>query len=143
MRILISSCLLGCKCRHDGKIQKDNEIYKLIDDNYIVPFCPEQAGGLSTPRNPCEILNNKVIDSNNRDYTEQFMKGAKEALKLCNLFNIEYAILKSKSPSCGYGLIYDGSFSGGLVEGNGLTSQLLNDHKIKIYNELNYKNILK
>ncbi|MDL2310990.1 DUF523 domain-containing protein [Peptostreptococcaceae bacterium OttesenSCG-928-C18] len=138
MKILISSCLLGCKCRYDGITQKQNDLHKLIENNYIIPFCPEQAGGLPTPRKPCEILNNKIVSQDNEDFTNNFTSGAIETLRICKLYNIKYAILKSKSPSCGYGKIYDGTFSKTLINGNGITAKLLSDNGIKIYNELNY-----
>ena len=142
MKILVSACLLGCKCRYDGKLQKPNDIHKLIKNNCIVPFCPEQAGGLETPRIPCEIVNNKVLNKDGEDKTGEFVLGANEALNICKLFNIEYAILKSKSPSCGYGEIYDGSFTGTLSKGNGITAELLSKNGIKILNEDNYMNFL-
>lgn len=142
MKILVSACLLGCKCRYDGNLQKPNDIHKLIENNYIVPFCPEQAGGLETPRIPCEIVNNRVLNKDGKDKTKEFFLGANEALNICKLFNIEYAILKAKSPSCGYGKIYDGSFGGKLINGNGITAELLNKNGIKILNEDNYKEFL-
>ncbi|WP_100065242.1 DUF523 domain-containing protein [Miniphocaeibacter massiliensis] len=142
MKILISSCLLGCNCRYDGNTQKQNELHKLIKNNYVIPFCPEQAGGLSTPRKPCELLNGKVINNIGEDMTNMLLKGANETLKICKLYNIEHAILKSKSPSCGYGLIYDGTFSKTLIEGNGITAKLLSNNGIKIFSELNYTDLL-
>ena len=141
MKILISSCLLGCNCRYDGNSQKQNELHKLIDSNYLIPFCPEQAAGLPTPRKPCEILNNRVISSSGEDFTDIFKQGAKETLKICKLYNIEYAILKAKSPSCGYGKIHDGTFTGTLIEGTGITAKLLKDNGIQVFNELNYNKL--
>lgn len=143
MNILVSSCLLGCKCRYDGNLQKIN-IFNYLKENYcLIPFCPEQAGGLPTPRIPSEIVKGKVLNKNNIDCTKEFTNGANEALKICELFNISYAILKSKSPSCGFGEIYDGSFSGNLITGNGITGDLLYKNNIKILNENNFRDYLK
>ncbi|HHX67141.1 MAG: DUF523 domain-containing protein [Miniphocaeibacter sp.] len=142
MKILVSSCLLGCKCRYDGREQKVNISNFISDDFCLIPFCPEQAGGLPTPRIPCEIVGDKIINKNGEDKTKEFVKGANEALNLCNLFNIKYAILKSKSPSCGFGKIYDGTFSNNLIKGKGITANLLNNNGIKIFNENNFENIV-
>lgn len=142
MKILVSSCLLGCKCRYDGREQKVNISNFISEDFCLIPFCPEQAGGLPTPRIPCEIVGDKIINKNGEDKTNEFVKGANEALNLCKLFNIKYAILKSRSPSCGFGKIYDGTFSNNLITGNGITANLLNNKGIKIYNENNFKNIV-
>lgn len=142
MKILVSSCLLGCRCRYDGNLQKINIADILGEDHCLIPFCPEQAGGLSTPRVPSEIIKDKVIDRDGVDVTEEFLNGANEALNICKLFNIEYAILKSKSPSCGFGKIYDGNFTSTLIDGNGITANLLYENKINILNEDNYNELL-
>lgn len=138
MKILVSACLLGCNCRYDSKTQNKN-LKNYLPGNYcIIPFCPEQAGGLSTPRIPCEIIDNQVINKVGEDKTKEFLKGAEETLNICKLLNIKTAILKSKSPSCGFGEIYDGSFSNKIINGNGITSDLLFKNSIKIYNENNF-----
>ena len=138
MKILVSACLLGCKCRYDGKLQQKN-IAKFFSNDYcLIPFCPEQAGGLPTPRIPCEIKNKKTFNKIGEDKTTEFYKGAEETLNICKIFNIKLAILKSKSPSCGFGEIYNGNFTNTLIAGNGVTANLLYENGLNIYNENNF-----
>ncbi|MEI0517082.1 DUF523 domain-containing protein [Brachyspira murdochii] len=140
MNILVSACLLGVKCRYDGNDNKSDIIIKLISSGYnIIPVCPEQLGGLTTPRKPAEIINGKVINIDNEDVTENFIKGADEVLKLSKLYNIELAILKEKSPSCGFGEIYDGTFNKVLIKGNGICADLLSNNNVKIIGECKIK----
>lgn len=129
---IVSACLAGVKCRYDGKSNENKYVLELVSKGKALPVCPEQLGGLPTPRMPAEILNNRVITSDNKDITGLFEKGAKQAFRLCILANCDRAILKSRSPSCGFGRIYDGSFSGILVPGNGIFAEMLNDNGIKI-----------
>lgn len=133
--VLISACLLGCDCRYDGKNCYVEQIEQLKDKCILIPICPEQMGGLPTPRIPSEIQEEVVINKEGVDVTAQYSKGAKLALEYAKLNDTKYAILKSKSPSCGRGLIYDGSFTGHLIEGDGKTVQLLKENGIKIYTE--------
>src|SRR6056297_1866659 len=145
--ILISACLLGINCKYSGGNNKIKELKDLLKNETLIPVCPEQLGGLETPRNPSEIIlkndSKYVLDKNGNDLTIQFLKGAEETLKIVNIFNIKEAIFKSNSPSCGCGRIYDGTFSGRLVEGDGITSALLKANNIKIFNEINYLDKLK
>ncbi|WPX09681.1 DUF523 domain-containing protein [Anaerocellum danielii] len=130
---LISSCLIGLNTKYDGENNLREEVVERLKNEYIlIPICPEQLGGLPTPRNPCEIKNGRVIDIEGRDFTDNFYKGAYEALKLAKFFDVQIAFLKSKSPSCGCGKIYDGSFSGKLVEGNGITTVVFMQNGIKV-----------
>lgn len=137
-KIIISACLLGYPCRYDGK---KNEILlqikKLIEDPLIelIPVCPEQLGGLPTPRTGSEIIKNKVINQEGIDVTKEFQKGAEETLKIVKANYCKKVILKSKSPSCGYGQIYDGTFTRTLINGNGITTRLLLKNNIKIFTE--------
>lgn len=135
--ILISGCLLGLRCRYDedSKPLAEEKLKQLSQKYTLIPVCPEQLGGLSTPRLPCEIRDGKVIRKDGSDVTEGYSKGAYETLKLAELFGIKKAILKAKSPSCGYGRIYDGSFSGTLTDGNGITAELLVKNGIEIITE--------
>ena len=133
--ILCSACLLGIKCRYDGKDKLNKKVIELSKKKILIPVCPEQLGGLSTPREPAEQKGKRVITKSGKDVTQNFKKGAKEVLKLAKLFGIKEAILKQKSPSCGFGKIYDGSFSGKLIKGNGVTAALLKRNKIKIITE--------
>lgn len=151
MNILISACLLGTSCRYDAKSKPNQKILDLIKNPNVnlIPFCPEIYGGLPTPRTPCEITviepvemtNNttlKVVSADGIDRTFEYEKGANEALRLCKLFDIKTAILKEKSPSCGSGLIYDGTFSRKLVEGDGVTAKLLKENGIRVFGESDF-----
>ena len=131
-KILVSACLAGINCKYNGKNNENEKIIKLIKEKDVILICPEQLGGLKTPRTPAEIKNNKVINKEGIDVTEEYQTGAQEVLKIAQKFNIKTAILKSKSPSCGKGKIYDGTFSNKLIEGNGITAELLKKHGIKV-----------
>ena len=143
---IVSSCLAGINCRYDGKNHLNKDILDLVNKGEAIPLCPEILGGLETPRIPCEIIGKdefkKVINKNGLDLTKEFLNGANKVLEVCKTLNVNKVILKSKSPSCGCGEIYDGTFSGNLIKGNGLTADLLIKNNIKVYNEKNFKNIL-
>lgn len=130
--ILVSACLAGVKCRYDGRANTDKEVIKLVKQGKAILVCPEQLGGLPTPRPAAEIIKGRVKDKDGSDYTAQFKKGAQKALKIAKIVNCEKAYLKANSPSCGFGKIYDGSFSGKLIKGNGVFAGLLKKNKIKI-----------
>lgn len=134
-RILVSACLLGVPCRYDGKSVPCEGVICLKERAQLVPVCPEQLGGLATPRTPAERRGEVVVTRDGRDVTAQYRRGAQEALRLARLFGCTKAILKSKSPSCGCGLIYDGSFSGRLVPGEGVTAQLLRENGVEVRTE--------
>ena len=136
--ILISACLLGVACRYDGckKPLSAPIIEKLQQQYHLIPICPEIMGGLSTPRLPSEIQPNRtVMRSDGADVTENYQRGAQESLQLAGLFHCKLAILKEKSPSCGSGKIYDGSFSKTLTEGDGITSELFKKNGILVIGE--------
>lgn len=135
MNILVSACLLGVGCRYDGKSKPNKSIIELISQHNLIPFCPEVYGGLSTPRPPAEIADGLVKTSIGRDVTAEYKKGAEEALNIAKLFNCDMAILKERSPSCGNGEIYDGSFSGTLNSGDGITAALLKKNGIRVLGE--------
>lgn len=135
MKILISACLLGLSCRYDGQAKPVDGIDELQKKHTLIPFCPECMGGLPTPRPPAEIVGDRVINKEGADVTEAYRKGAIETLRLCKLLRCDCAILKEKSPSCGHGKIYDGTFSGTLTEGNGITAALLQKEGIPVYGE--------
>jgi len=111
----ISACIIGIDTKYDGRNNRSSLIVKLSKIINFIPFCPEQLGGMPTPRNSVEISQGKVKDKNNIDYTEKFEKGAEETLKIIKFTNCKNVILKSKSPSCGYKEIYDGNFRNKLV----------------------------
>ena len=131
--VLCSACLLGIKCRYDGKSRPDKEITSLLQKKLLIPVCPEQLGGLATPREEAEKLGNKVFTKSGEDVTQNFEKGAREALRVAKLFKAKKAFLKRKSPSCGCGLIYDGTFSKRTVRGDGVLTALLKKNKIKVF----------
>lgn len=133
--ILVSNCLLGCACRYKGDDCKNEKILELAKEHVLLGVCPEQMGGLETPRDPSEIVGDKVLSCAGRDVTAQYRKGAEAALYLATLNHVDFAILKAKSPSCGRGLIYDGTFTGNKVPGNGVTVSLLLENGIPVYTE--------
>jgi uncharacterized protein YbbK (DUF523 family) len=135
VNILVSACLLGVDCRYCGTGLLNEKVTKLKDKHNLIPVCPEQLGGLTTPRNPVELVNGLALDKNGNDYTKQFLKGAEETLKIAELLDCTTAILKSNSPSCGFGKIHDGNFEGSLVEGSGFTAAMLEEKGIKVMTE--------
>ena len=137
MNLLVSACLLGVNCRYcgDGKVSAD--VLDLRQSCALIPVCPEQLGGLPTPRPPVEISGGRAMDCGGNDRTEAFRRGAEEVLKIAKLFGCRCAVLKDKSPSCGFGRIYDGTFTGTLTDGNGFTAELLSRAGIRILNEKN------
>ena len=130
--ILVSACLCGINCKYNGKNNYNEEVFKLVKDGLAIPVCPEQLGGLTTPRIPSEIKDGRVINKEGIDVTDNFIKGANEVLELCKKLNITKVILKSKSPSCGKGKIYNGNFDGTLVEGNGVLTDILLKNNIEV-----------
>ena len=135
-KILVSACLLGINCKYNGNNNKNDKVLEYIKDKEVIPICPEIMGGLSTPRIPAEILNDKVVNSEGLDVTDSFKKGANEVLYLAKLFNVKKAILKAKSPSCGVGEIYDGTFTHTKISGDGITARLLKENNIEVITEL-------
>lgn len=142
MNLLISACLLGINCRYDGTGKLLDDIQQLKEKHHLIPICPEILGGLPTPRTPSERLDSKVVTKTGEDVTEEFLRGAQEVLKLARLFDCSYAVLKERSPSCGYGQIYDGSFTGRLIPGNGVLADLLSSHGITILGESQIKDLI-
>lgn len=150
MKILVSSCLLGEDVRYDGgnssvaynpkfTFSQKELFMDIICDNELYSFCPEVAGGLGIPRDPAEITSRekpfKVQKENGEDVTINFLLGAKKALDICQEEGIKVALLKSKSPSCGNIQTYDGTFSGTLIDSQGLTARLLSENGITVFNE--------
>jgi uncharacterized protein YbbK (DUF523 family) len=132
---LCSACLLGIKCRYDGKSARNRKVIMLLKSETLIPICPEQLGGLPTPREPAEIRGERVVTRSGKDVTENFKRGAKEVLKIAKLYGIKEAIMKQRSPSCGCGEIYDGTFSGKTIKGDGVTTTLLKKNGIKVISE--------
>lgn len=139
---MISACLLGICCRYDGASKAHPLAAALARHHTLIPVCPEQLGGLSTPRPPAERRGDRVMTERG-DVTEQYRRGAEETLKLYRLLGCEAAVLKERSPSCGYGQIYDGTFSGALTAGDGVTAALLAAHGVAVYGESRIQELLK
>ncbi len=134
-KILISACLVGDKVKYDGYSNYNEKIKLLLEKYELVPFCPEVEGGLHTPRKPSERVKDRVKMQDGRDVTRQYEKGAELAANICLYLGIKIAILKENSPSCGSHKIYDGSFSHKLVDGQGVTAELLRKKGIKVISE--------
>lgn len=142
---LVSACLCGINCRYSGDSNVNKKVIELLKKGEALPVCPEQLGGLQTPRKPCEIVGGtgkevllgmaRIIDKDGNDRTFEFVRGAQEVLNIAKMTGSKKAILKAKSPSCGCGKIYDGTFSGNKIEGNGITAQLLLENGIEVITE--------
>lgn len=133
--ILVSACLLGFRCRYDGSAAPAESVAALADRFELIPVCPEVLAGLPTPRLPAERLGSRVVRSDGADISALFALGAEKTLRIASERGVAAAILKSRSPSCGYGKIYDGSFRGVLTDGNGVTAETLIRAEIPIYCE--------
>ena len=133
--ILVSACLLGVPCRYDGTGKADERILALAKTRPLIPVCPEQLGGLPTPRPPAERHGTQVLTRDDRDVTAPFQRGAEETRRLARLFSCRIAILKANSPSCGSGQIYDGCFCGKLIPGDGMTAALLKQEGLTVLSE--------
>ena len=150
MKILISPCLIGIRTRWDESCDEIEELIQLVKSGQAVFLCPEQLGGLTTPREPSEIEPGhtaedilrgkaKILSITGTDVTEQFVVGAERILKFCQDMGIEIAILKSDSPTCGSKRTYDGTFTNTIIPGKGITAELLEQNGIKVYNEKNFQ----
>lgn len=135
-KILVSSCLLGATCRWDGSSKKNDKLIDLFDRKQFVPVCPEALAGLPTPRPACELCENNgkqlVLDKDGNDFTKEFSLGAKKALEVAKSSGAKVAYMKSGSPSCGAGTVYDGSFTGKKIAGSGIFAKLLIENGIKV-----------
>lgn len=139
MRILVSMCLLGVPCRYDGKSRPDAAVTALSAAHELVPVCPEQLGGLPTPRTPAEIREGRVIMRDGRDVSEAFARGAAEALRRALAEGCDAAILKARSPSCGAGMVYDGTFTGRRVPGEGVFARMVREAGLPVETEETYR----
>lgn len=132
MRVLVSACLYGYNCKYNGKNNLNSKIVELLKTHEVIPVCPEMFGGLSCPRIPCEKVGDRILDKEGNDCTKQFIKGAEEALNIAKEKQVDFAILQKRSPSCGNSVIYDGTFKGNLIAGNGVFAQKLQSLNIPI-----------
>lgn len=141
-KILVSACLIGVNCTYRGDNNLSLKLLELVDRFVFLPVCPEQLGGLPTPRPRAEVTTSAdwraaklVLDQFGNDVTQNYLRGAEEVLKIAKLSGVNIAILKSGSPSCGCRGIYDGTFSGVMVDGMGITAELLLKNGIEVYSE--------
>lgn len=134
-KILVSACLYGNKCRYKGDDCFNAKIAELGKDNVLIPVCAEQLGGLPTPRHPAERIGDRIISDVGVDVTEEYTKGADFVVEIAKANDVDYCILKANSPSCGKGVIYDGTFSGNKTRGNGLTCEKLLAEGFTVYTE--------
>ncbi|MFH9299502.1 DUF523 domain-containing protein [Streptomyces sp. NPDC017520] len=140
--ILVSACLRGVPCRFDGRHKASRAVEEAVEGRSVVSFCPEVAGGLPTPRRPAELVGGdghavldgtaRVVEDTGRDVTAEFVDGARRALEAARHGGCTEALLMPRSPSCGRGVVYDGSFAGELVAGDGVTAALLERHGITV-----------
>ena len=138
---LISACLCGVNCKYNGGNNLNEDCLDLLRKGKAILICPEQLGGLTTPRDPSEIISGseeKVVTKNGVDVSHNFSKGAEEVLRIAKETNIKKAILKEGSPSCGCNYIYDGSFSGKKIKGQGITSKALKDVGVDVMSDVEY-----
>lgn len=141
-KIIVSACLLGENCKYNGGNNKCDDIIALAEKFEIIPVCPECFGGLPIPRVPSEICDGRVYSKTGEDLTEAFLSGAEQTLYIAKEANAPCAMLKENSPSCGFGKIYDGTFSGNKIDGNGITAQLLYDNEIQVFGESQVKKLI-
>ncbi len=135
--VLVSACLVGKKCRYDGNDSYHQKVADFVKENQeeVILICPEEMGGLNTPRCPCEIVGRSVQTKTGKDFTSEFELGAEKVRKIIKTNHVTRAIMKSKSPSCGCGQIYDGSFTGKLTSGNGITVEMLLENNVEVITE--------
>jgi len=143
--ILVSACLLGTNCKYSGGNNKNPQIISLLKDKKVIPICPEELGGLTTPREPAEIVNGtgldvlqdkaKIYAKDGTDVTNYFLKGAEKVKEIAQSHSINLAIMKERSPSCGVNKIYDGSFKGRVIPGSGIAAILLKEIGIPVISE--------
>ena len=135
MKILVSACLLGLRCRYDGRSKPSAAVLALGEKHTLLPLCPEQLGGLPTPRPPAEWQGERIVDRAGQDVTEAYRRGGEEAVRLAKLTGCRWAILKERSPACSCDRIYDGSFSGVLREGRGSAAEALEQAGVTVLGE--------
>ena len=131
MKIMVSACLLGQNCKYNGGNNYCDKVASFLEGHEVIPVCPEVEGGLPVPRIPCEIVDGIVTNKQGESKDKEFRSGAKKCLQKAIAEKVDLVILQSRSPSCGVKQIYDGSFSGRLIEGQGVFAELLNKHGIK------------
>lgn len=143
MKILVSHCFLGENCKYNGGNNYNADLLEILKKHELIPVCPETFGGLKSPRLPAEIVGEKVLFSDGGDATRAFVKGAEKTLNVAKAEGVRVAVLKANSPSCGSGIIYDGTFTGKKVSGYGVAAKLLIENGIKVFSEEDLEEIKK
>ena len=141
--ILVSACLLGENTRYDGQSKPCAEVLALKEEYNLIPVCPEVLGGLPTPRIPSERVGDRVVARDGKDVTDAFHRGASEVVRLAKITGCTAALLKERSPSCGSGTIYDGTFRGTLRNGDGVTAEALKKEGIPVFGESQIEDLLR
>ena len=141
--LLISACLMGENCKYSGGNNYTAAVEHLKERYELIPVCPERDGGLPIPRESSERLGEKVVSKSGTDVTEQFVRGAHIALDAARRNGCTAALLKERSPSCGCGAIYDGTFTGTVIEGDGVAAELLKQNGITVYGESRINELLR
>ena len=136
--VLVSACLLGENCKYNGGNNYNEVVDEFLKNKKVIPVCPERDGGLPAPRASVELIDNVPYDKDGNCYEEAFQKGIAMALKAATAEEIDYAVLQSRSPTCGVRRVYDGTFSGKLTEGNGRLVQALKEQGIKVYDVMEF-----
>ncbi len=132
MKILVSACLIGQKCKYDGGDNRSEKLLAFTEGHEVIAVCPELAGGLQTPRVPCEIVDGVVFNADGENKDKEFRAGAERCLELARKEEIDLAVLQSRSPTCGVNRIYDGTFTGKLIEGSGVFASLLRENGFRV-----------
>lgn len=133
--IIMSACLMGTRCRYNAETVESPYLAELMEKYTVIPVCPETLGGLPTPREPAERLGERVLTKSGANVTDYFERGADEVLRLARLYGCKCAVLKERSPSCGSERIYDGTFSGTLIDGDGVCAEALKSAGIAVFGE--------
>ena len=142
-KVAVSACLVGRNTKYDGGNNKNEYVLEYLKDKEYILICPEVEGGLSTPRDPSEIIDSKVLSNKGKDVTINFVNGANSAIERIIKEGVSEVIVKAKSPSCGYKEIYDGTFSSKIIEGNGVFTTMAINNNLTIYTEKDIENIIK
>lgn len=143
MNVLISACLLGIACRYDGASKRLSDVDFTKLGIRLIPICPESEGGLPTPRPPAERVGDRVVNREGADVTDAYLRGAEYAVALAAQKSCPVALLKERSPSCGNGRIYDGSFSGRLTDGDGTAAERLKQAGVTVFGESEIDELLR
>ena len=138
MKVAVSACLLGENCKYNGGNNYNKKLVNFVESYEVIAMCPEVLGGLVIPRPPAEIVNGLVRQKNGISVDNEFKKGAQKALNIIKKNKIGLVILQSRSPSCGVNNVYDGSFTGKLIEGKGVFARILEENNIEVIDGIIY-----